>query len=113
MIELEQAHHHLEELGLGQAAQSLDAILEASSRSQNTCLSFLNELLEAELYFVSLAQLVSDLRKAYEANRLDKRMRVYLRPRLLIVDEVGYLPLDPLAANLFSSWCQLAMRRAV
>ena len=28
-------------------------------------------------------------------------MRVYLRPRLLIVDEVGYLPLDPLAANLF------------
>jgi DNA replication protein len=101
MIELEQAHHHLEELGLGQAAQSLDEILEASSRSQSTYLSFLNELLEAELYFVSLAQLVSDLRKAYEANRLDKRMPVYLRPRLLIVDEVGYLPLDPLAANLF------------
>jgi DNA replication protein DnaC len=53
------------------------------------------------VYFVSLAQLVGDLRKAYEENRLDKRMRVYLRPRLLIVDEVGYLPLDPLAANLF------------
>ena len=53
------------------------------------------------VYFVSLAQLVGDLRKAYEVNRLDKRMRVYLRPRLLIVDEVGYLPLDPLAANLF------------
>jgi DNA replication protein DnaC len=51
--------------------------------------------------FVSLAQLVGDLRKAYEENRLDKRTRVYLRPRLLIVDEVGYLPLDPLAANLF------------
>jgi DNA replication protein DnaC len=28
-------------------------------------------------------------------------MRVYLRPRILIVDEVGYLPLEPLAANLF------------
>jgi len=27
-------------------------------------------------------------------------MRVYLRPRILIVDEVGYLPLHPLAANL-------------
>jgi len=53
------------------------------------------------VYFVSLAQLVNDLQKAYEDNRLDKRMRVYLRPRLLIVDEVGYLPLDPLAANLF------------
>jgi DNA replication protein DnaC len=41
------------------------------------------------VYFVSLAQLVGDLRKAYEENKLDKRMRVYLRPRLLIVDEVG------------------------
>ncbi|MCI3919435.1 IS21-like element helper ATPase IstB [Paenibacillus sp. TRM 82003] len=183
MIELEQARLRLEELGLEQAAQALDAKLEAASRNQSTYLSFLNELLEAEImerqrrnvevrmklshlpyrrtlsefdftfqpglderlirelaaltfvgrqenvvflgppgvgkthlavaiameaigqglpvYFVSLAQLVSNLRKAYEENRLDKRMRVYLRPRILIVDEVGYLPLDPLAANLF------------
>ena len=41
------------------------------------------------------------LQASYEENRLDKRMRVYLRPRILIVDEVGYLPLEPLAANLF------------
>ena len=34
------------------------------------------------VYFVSLAQLVGDLRKAYEEHRLDKRMRVYLRPRI-------------------------------
>jgi len=53
------------------------------------------------VYFVSLTQLINDLRNAYEENRLDKRMRVYIKPRLLIVDEVGYLPLDPLAANLF------------
>lgn len=53
------------------------------------------------MYFVSLAQLVGDFRKAYGENRPDRRMMVYLRPRLLIVDEVGYLPLDPLAANLF------------
>lgn len=49
MIELEQARHRLEELGLGQAAQALDAILEAASYGQSTYLSFLNELLEAEL----------------------------------------------------------------
>jgi len=30
MIELEQARHRLEELGLGQAAQALDAILAPS-----------------------------------------------------------------------------------
>ena len=26
---------------------------------------------------------------------------MYIRPKLLIVDEVGYMPLDPVAANLF------------
>jgi len=53
------------------------------------------------VYFVSLAYMIEDLRKAYTENRLDKRLRVYLRPRMLVVDEVGYLPLDSIAANLF------------
>lgn len=52
-------------------------------------------------YFVTVAQLVEDLRRAHGANRLDIRMRQYLRPKLLVIDEAGYLPLDPLAANLF------------
>ncbi|MBA4544270.1 MULTISPECIES: IS21-like element helper ATPase IstB [Thermoactinomyces] len=53
------------------------------------------------VYFVSLTHLVEDLRKSYEENRLDKRLRVYIRPKVLVIDEVGYLPLDSLAANLF------------
>jgi DNA replication protein len=53
------------------------------------------------VYFVSLTRMMSDLRKAYEENLLDRRMRVYLRPKLVIVDEVGYMPLDAVAANLF------------
>ncbi|MBH8605216.1 IS21-like element helper ATPase IstB [Thermoactinomyces sp. CICC 10522] len=53
------------------------------------------------VYFVSLTHLIEDLRKAYEENRLDKRLRIYVRPRILVIDEVGYLPLDSLAANLF------------
>lgn len=53
------------------------------------------------VYFVSLTHLIEDLRNAYEENRLDKRLRVYVRPRILVIDEVGYLPLDSLAANLF------------
>lgn len=52
------------------------------------------------VYFVSLTQMISDLHRAYEENRLDRRIRVYLGPKLLIVDEVGYMPLDPIAANL-------------
>jgi len=41
------------------------------------------------------------IKNTYEENRLERRMRVYIRPKLLIVDEVGYMPLDPVAANLF------------
>ncbi|WP_304650722.1 phage portal protein, partial [Thermoactinomyces sp. CICC 10521] len=32
-----------------------------------------------------------------QENRLDKRLRVYIRPKVLVIDEVGYLPLDSLA----------------
>jgi DNA replication protein DnaC len=53
------------------------------------------------VYFVSLSHLIEDLRKAYAENRLDKRLRIYTRPKLLIIDEIGYLPFDSLAANLF------------
>lgn len=53
------------------------------------------------VYFSSLTRLIEDLKKAYEENRLEKRMRIYTRPKLLIIDEVGYLPLDGLGSNLF------------
>ncbi len=53
------------------------------------------------VYFVSLSHLIEDLRKAYAENRLDKRIRIYIRPKLLVIDEIGYLPFDSLAANLF------------
>ena len=53
------------------------------------------------VYFSSLTRFIDDLRKAYDENRLEKRMRIYIRPKLLIIDEVGYLPLDNKGANLF------------
>ena len=60
------------------------------------------------VYFVSLSQLIKDLRKAYAENRLDKRLRIYIRPKLLINDEFGYLPFDSLAAwtsvNRLDTW---------
>lgn len=46
--------------------------------------------------------LVSDLRRAYAEGKFDKRLKLYTRPKLLICDEMGYLPLDPPdAANFF------------
>lgn len=52
-------------------------------------------------YFITANDLINDLGKAAREGRLEQRMRLYLRPKVLIVDEVGYLPLDPMGATIF------------
>src|SRR5579871_801193 len=52
-------------------------------------------------YFVSAYDMVTDLSEAMRQGRLAKRMPIYLRPKVLIVDEVGYLPLDEMGATIF------------
>ncbi|WP_129670220.1 IS21-like element helper ATPase IstB [Phytoactinopolyspora endophytica] len=52
------------------------------------------------VYFTSLDHLVTKLRAADAAGRLDNQMRPFLRSALLIIDEVGYRPLDRVDANL-------------
>lgn len=51
-------------------------------------------------YFITAHDLVGDLGRAAREGRLDKRLRVYLAPKLLVVDEMGYLPLDELGATI-------------
>jgi DNA replication protein DnaC len=52
-------------------------------------------------YFITAHDLVVDLARAIRENRLDRRMRVYLAPKLLVIDEMGYLPLDEMGATIF------------
>jgi DNA replication protein DnaC len=52
-------------------------------------------------YFITANDLVNDLGKAAREGKLDQRMRQFTRPKVLIVDEVGYLPLDPIGATIF------------
>src|SRR3954453_20318970 len=52
-------------------------------------------------YFMTAHDLVSDLGRAYREGRLDRRMRVYLAPKVLVIDEMGYLPLDEMGATIF------------
>jgi DNA replication protein DnaC len=52
-------------------------------------------------YFMTAHDLVTDLGRAYREGRLDRRMRVYLAPKVLIIDEMGYLPLDEMGATIF------------
>ena len=52
-------------------------------------------------YFVRAYDLMEDLRKARAEHRLKRRMRVYLAPKVLIVDEFGIWPYDRDAATAF------------
>ena len=45
-------------------------------------------------YFVRAYDLMEDLRKARAEHNLDRRMRIYLGPKVLIVDEFGIWPYD-------------------
>ena len=58
--------------------------------------------------FVAAATLVATLAKAHGDGRLDEQLTLYARPKLLIIDELGYLPFEPDAAHLFF---QLVSRR--
>ena len=51
------------------------------------------------VYFVRAHELLEDLRHAQAEHRLDRRMRVYLAPKVLIIDEFGVWPYDRAAAT--------------
>jgi DNA replication protein DnaC len=53
------------------------------------------------VYFVTLADLVGALAKAEREGVLREKIRFFCRFSLLIVDEIGYLPVIPGGGNLF------------
>ena len=59
-------------------------------------------------YFVSFENLMGQLKKALNENRLEQRMKFFARYKILIIDELGYMPIDSDSANLFF---QLIARR--
>ena len=52
-------------------------------------------------YFITFQELINQLKKANYENRLPERLKQYLKYKLLIIDELGYLEMDDEAANLF------------
>ena len=53
------------------------------------------------VYFCALADLLGQLARAEREGRLQERIRFFCRPALLIVDQIGYLPVVPGGGNLF------------
>ena len=60
------------------------------------------------VYFITCHNLMQKLNKAQKENRLDKQLQHLAQYRLLIIDEIGYLPVDHQGSNLFF---QLIARR--
>ena len=58
--------------------------------------------------FTPATTLLTTLARAHAEGRLEDRLAFYAKPKLLIVDELGYLPFAPDAAHLFF---QLVSRR--
>jgi DNA replication protein DnaC len=51
--------------------------------------------------FTTTATMITTLTKALGENRLEEKLKFYSVPRLLVIDEIGYLPIDRQGANLF------------
>ena len=58
--------------------------------------------------FITAMELLGSLVKGQQQGTLETRLAQYSKPKLLIVDELGYLPLEPQAGHLFF---QLISRR--
>lgn len=58
--------------------------------------------------FVTAAGLIGSLMRAHNESRLEEKLKLLIQPKLLIIDEIGYMPIDRLSANLFF---QLVSRR--
>ena len=51
-------------------------------------------------YFISCGDLILQLKRAHIENRLEQRLKFFAKYKLLIIDEVGFLPLDIESSNL-------------
>jgi DNA replication protein DnaC len=51
--------------------------------------------------FTTAAAMIATLTWALTENRVEDKLKLYTIPRLLIIDEIGYLPIDRTGANLF------------
>ena len=59
-------------------------------------------------YFITFEKLMNQLKSALHENRLETRLKFFAKYKVLIIDEIGYMPIDQDSANLFF---QLIARR--
>lgn len=67
--------------GVGKTHLSISIGIEAARQRYST-------------YFIKCANLLENLKKAQDENRLESRLKHYASYKLLIIDELGYLPIS-------------------
>ena len=63
------------------------------------------------MLYATLDDMVRRLRAADTAGRLPSQLKAYSRPALLVIDEIGYLPLDRAGANRVAAELNLSIGR--
>jgi DNA replication protein DnaC len=74
--------------GVGKTHLATSIGIEASSKRIST-------------YFINCHVLINKLTKAYHENRHEVALKQFFKAQVLIIDEIGYLPIDKVGANLF------------
>ena len=54
--------------------------------------------------FVTATALITTLGKALAEGRLEERLKLLSQPQLLVIDEIGYLPIDRQGPICSSNW---------
>ena len=73
--------------GLGKSHLSVALAHKACSKGYSTL-------------FIPAVDIINNLSAAVAVNSLDKAIKKYILPRVLVIDELGYLPIDKQGANL-------------
>ena len=72
------------------------------ARARRTCRSSLGLKAIEQVYrvlFTNAANMIATLGKALAEGKLEEKLKTYTVPRLLIIDEIGYFPIDQAGAT--------------
>jgi len=100
-LDEEQVRYHFR-LGFMQKALNLIFIGTVGLGKTHLTKSICNKacLEGSTVLFTTAVEIINYLTAAHEANRLEAALKVYTRPQLLAIDELGYIPLDKHGCNL-------------